>query len=201
MKKATFILDIDGVLLNQFSTVYAYILSKHHIEITDRNIVAWSYPYALGLPPEEKHALWDYIWEYPQHPYPGAVAFVRELQDKGFNTVGVSHRPKNWKGLKNPRAAYEAGLRDIPALCLDDVRLCDSPQEKIDTINEVMPKAVYSLEDNPDNAGEIGRKTDCQSFLINRAYNEGCISVTHSWQRVCDYAFLLGIISESENNL
>ena len=58
-------------------------------------------------------------------------------------------------------------------------------------------KALFMVEDNPKNATQIGTQTSARSFLMTRPWNETCLTVAKSWERVDTYEDILREVSEA----
>ena len=197
VKKDHFVLDVDGVLLDMTAAVQEYIANTFQASVPERCVTAWDYAYCLGLDRRTMHELWDYVWDTPLDPYPGATKFIRVLKGMGYTVVGLSSRPQHWTGLEDTNAANKAAERDFPQLGLDYFLLVDHGRDKAEKINEMWPGAKFCLEDNPQNARDIGERTKTHSLLLNRPWNQHCTQIRPFWDRIYTYDAAIGLAYEA----
>lgn len=157
MKK--FYTDVDGVLLD-----LEPVICKSLEDLTGRAVSApWCFLFeeAYGLPASMMKPLFDSVWMMPAELSLYAVMFVHELHKKGFEVIGLSHRPGT--------AAKQAALRDLANLPLDNLILVENQKDKI----PFFKPGTYYVDDLPilaATAGDLG----ATSYLLTQGTNKQC---------------------------
>lgn len=190
------LLDVDGVLLDLIPAAIEFVHAKYQHLITPGCITSWGWDYCLGFPESDTPALWDHIWSTPACPCPGALNFIASLRGLGYKPVGLSNRPRNWKGLTDPAAAFKAAERDFPQLGLDYWITVEHQNEKITKVLSNFPDARLMLEDNPNTARDVALFTRVPSYLIDAPWNLECITVIPTWTRVHRHSEIIQMLVE-----
>lgn len=189
-----FICDIDGVLLDIVSTACDVLnedFPGNHL--TPADICTWDWEYALSFQPSYWTPFWQKVWSRPSKPYPGANEFLGMLRGLGFTPVGLSTRPEKWKGLVPADIARQRAEVDNVELDLEYIIYVDNHNDKNQKARDLWPDARFSIEDSPKNARDLGDIEHIhQSFLIDRPWNRGSISIDHKWARVYSYLDVVG---------
>jgi uncharacterized HAD superfamily protein len=197
MDRRVIVLDIDGVLLDLNVAVVGFVRDRYGKEITAAHITAWDWSYCLGFPVEDFIPFWDHVWNTPATVFPGAVEFVSTLRNRGFFVIGLSARSSSFTTITGGgRSARMAATRDFPQLGLDDWILVESGKDKATEINSRWLEVELVVEDNPNNARDIYLGTRTKVLLMDRPYNEDCVTVLDAWKRVRSYEEILDHLRE-----
>jgi len=177
-RKKQFYTDIDGVLLNLEEKMRKYIargknLLPHQLPISScysledgYGITSGDFLLALNKAVKERADLFH-----------GAPEFVRALQSRGFQVVGISTR--------YDAEAEWAVRRDTESLGLDELIIVRTNGEKIPYFQ---PGGFY-FDDMPMQAAEAA-ENGCHSYLMSRKYNQHCLDLG-GYTRVWGYEHLL----------
>lgn len=187
MRKETFALDVDGVVLDIIPGALDYVRENFDMVLTEEDVTDWDWQYIWSLPGGLTKEFWTAVWSRPALPYFGALTFIDNLKDLGFHVIAISTRPREWKGIGS--MARDAALRDFPQLGFDAIHLVDQHADKVKVILD--EGAKFIVEDNPVNAMQCSMDGGARSFLMTRPWNRLCLTVNNAWERVNTYEDIL----------
>lgn len=190
MRRETFALDVDGVVLDIIKGSLDYVQKKYDVHLTEEDVTDWDWDYIWSLPEGLSAEFWSEVWKTPATPYPGALEFISDLKDLGFHVIAISTRPREWKGIGG--MARDAALRDFPQLDFDAIHLVDAHADKVKVMLDEGAKHI--VEDNPKNAMQCALQGGARSFLMTRPWNRKCLTVNNAWERVGSYSEIIQLV-------